>query len=87
MLNSGGLSTGAAVRDHKQWLLGKSLDTHCPMGPYAVSADEIADVAALELETTANGASRQLALVKDLIFDIPDLISKNCQTSPPLCSP
>ncbi|MDI2030539.1 fumarylacetoacetate hydrolase family protein [Saccharopolyspora sp. TS4A08] len=62
-------------RDHKQWLLGKSLDTHCPMGPYAVTADEITDVAALELETTVNGESRQLALVKDLIFDIPDLIS------------
>ena len=28
-------------RNHKQWLLGKGLDTHCPMGPYAVTADEI----------------------------------------------
>ncbi|WP_435070498.1 fumarylacetoacetate hydrolase family protein [Amycolatopsis thermoflava] len=62
-------------RDHKQWLLGKSLDTHCPMGPYAVSADEVPDVTALELETTVNGENRQLALVKDLIFDIPDLIA------------
>ena len=24
-------------RRHKQWAIGKSLDTHCPMGPYAVS--------------------------------------------------
>ncbi|WP_037360334.1 fumarylacetoacetate hydrolase family protein [Amycolatopsis orientalis] len=62
-------------RDHKQWLLGKSLDTHCPMGPYAVTADEIPDVTALELETAVNGESRQLALVKDLIFDIPELIA------------
>jgi 2-keto-4-pentenoate hydratase/2-oxohepta-3-ene-1,7-dioic acid hydratase in catechol pathway len=62
-------------RDHKQWLLGKSLDTHCPMGPYAVTADEIPDVTALELETTVNGESRQLAMVKDLIFDIPELIA------------
>ncbi|KAA9166448.1 fumarylacetoacetate hydrolase family protein [Amycolatopsis acidicola] len=61
-------------RDHKQWLLGKSLDTHCPMGPYAVTADEIADVTGLELETSVNGENRQLAMVKDLIFDIPDLI-------------
>ena len=36
-------------RNHKQWLLGKSLDTHCPMGPYAVTADEIADVTALQV--------------------------------------
>jgi 2-keto-4-pentenoate hydratase/2-oxohepta-3-ene-1,7-dioic acid hydratase in catechol pathway len=62
-------------RDHKQWLLGKSFDTHCPMGPYAVSADEIADVGALELETTVNGERRQWAPLKDLIFDIPELIS------------
>lgn len=62
-------------RDHKQWLLGKSLDTHCPMGPYAVTADEVADVAALELRTTVNGETRQRASVKDLIFDIPELIA------------
>jgi 2-keto-4-pentenoate hydratase/2-oxohepta-3-ene-1,7-dioic acid hydratase in catechol pathway len=62
-------------RDHKQWLLGKSLDTHCPMGPYAVTADEIVDVAALRLETSVNGEPRQSASVKDLIFDIPELIA------------
>jgi 2-keto-4-pentenoate hydratase/2-oxohepta-3-ene-1,7-dioic acid hydratase in catechol pathway len=61
-------------RDHKQWLLGKSLDTHCPMGPYAVSADEVGDVQTLEVETTVNGERRQFAPVKDLIFDIPELI-------------
>lgn len=62
-------------RDHKQWLLGKSLDTHCPMGPYAVTADDVADVTALELATSVNGEIRQRAMVKDLIFDIPDLIA------------
>ncbi len=61
-------------RDHKQWLLGKSLDTHCPLGPYAVTADEITDVTALQIETTVNGERRQFAPVKDLIFDIPELI-------------
>jgi 2-keto-4-pentenoate hydratase/2-oxohepta-3-ene-1,7-dioic acid hydratase in catechol pathway len=61
-------------RDHKQWLLGKSLDTHCPIGPYAVSADEVGDVQTLELETLVNGERRQLAAVKDLIFDVPALI-------------
>lgn len=62
-------------RDHKQWLLGKSLDTHCPMGPYAVSAEEIVDVTALEVESRVNGEPRQSATVKDLIFDIPELIA------------
>lgn len=62
-------------RDHKQWFLGKSLDTHCPMGPWVVTADEVGDVQTLELETTVNGVRRQLAPVKDLIFDIPELIT------------
>jgi 2-keto-4-pentenoate hydratase/2-oxohepta-3-ene-1,7-dioic acid hydratase in catechol pathway len=62
-------------RDHKQWLLGKSLDTHCPTGPYAVSADEVGDVQTLEVETLVNGERRQFAPVKDLIFDIPALIA------------
>jgi 2-keto-4-pentenoate hydratase/2-oxohepta-3-ene-1,7-dioic acid hydratase in catechol pathway len=62
-------------RIHKQWLLGKSLDTHCPMGPYAVSADEVPDVTALVVESRVNGELRQSASVKDLIFDIPELIA------------
>jgi 2-keto-4-pentenoate hydratase/2-oxohepta-3-ene-1,7-dioic acid hydratase in catechol pathway len=62
-------------RAHKQWLLGKSLDTHCPMGPYAVTADEVPDVTALLVESFVNGERRQSAPVKDLIFDIPDLIA------------
>jgi 2-keto-4-pentenoate hydratase/2-oxohepta-3-ene-1,7-dioic acid hydratase in catechol pathway len=62
-------------RKHKQWLIGKSLDTHCPMGPYAVTADEIADVTVLQVESRVNGEPRQSAPVKDLIFDIPELIA------------
>lgn len=61
-------------RDHKQWLLGKSLDTHAPMGPWAVTADEIDDLGALEVSCTVNGEPRQKAPVKDLIFDVPELI-------------
>jgi 2-keto-4-pentenoate hydratase/2-oxohepta-3-ene-1,7-dioic acid hydratase in catechol pathway len=62
-------------RRHKQWAIGKSLDTHCPMGPYAVSADEIDDVTALHVESFVNGEPRQSAPVKELIFDIPELIA------------
>ncbi len=62
-------------RRHKQWAIGKSLDTHCPMGPYAVSADEIADVTALQVQSFVNGDPRQSAPVKELIFDIPELIT------------
>jgi 2-keto-4-pentenoate hydratase/2-oxohepta-3-ene-1,7-dioic acid hydratase in catechol pathway len=61
-------------RDHKQWLLGKSLDTHAPMGPWAVTADEVGDLDALEVSSTVNGEPRQKAPVADLIFDVPELI-------------
>ena len=61
-------------RKHSQWVIGKGLDTFCPMGPWLVTADEVGDVTALELETRVNGETRQKASVRDLIFDIPTLI-------------
>jgi 2-keto-4-pentenoate hydratase/2-oxohepta-3-ene-1,7-dioic acid hydratase in catechol pathway len=60
-------------RDHKQWFLGKSLDTFCPMGPWAVTADE-ADASALSVRCWVNGELRQKASTRDLIFGIPELI-------------
>lgn len=59
---------------HNQWLIGKSLDTFGPLGPWIVTADELGDVRELELTTTINGEVRQKAKVSDLIFDIPTLI-------------
>jgi 2-keto-4-pentenoate hydratase/2-oxohepta-3-ene-1,7-dioic acid hydratase in catechol pathway len=61
-------------RDHRQWFLGKSLDTFCPMGPWAVSADELAGTDVV-VEALVNGELRQHASIRDLIFDIPTLIS------------
>lgn len=59
---------------HRQWLLGKGIDTFCPMGPAIVTADEVPDPKALTLRTWVNGELRQDAVVADLIFDIPTLI-------------
>jgi 2-keto-4-pentenoate hydratase/2-oxohepta-3-ene-1,7-dioic acid hydratase in catechol pathway len=61
-------------RHHNQWVIGKGIDTFCPMGPYIVTADEVGDVTKLTLETDINGETRQKAPVADLIFDIPTLI-------------
>jgi 2-keto-4-pentenoate hydratase/2-oxohepta-3-ene-1,7-dioic acid hydratase in catechol pathway len=60
-------------KNHKQWYLGKSLDTFCPMGPWIVSASDV-DPANLSVKTWVNGDLRQNANTKDLIFDIPSLI-------------
>src|SRR5882757_5607779 len=60
-------------RDHKQWFLGKSLDTFCPMGPYAVTADEV-DADDLRVRSWVNDELRQNASTRDLIFSVPELI-------------
>jgi 2-keto-4-pentenoate hydratase/2-oxohepta-3-ene-1,7-dioic acid hydratase in catechol pathway len=61
-------------KNHKQWFLGKTLDTFCPMGPWITTADEL-DPENLEVSCWVNGELRQHANTRDLIFDIPRLIS------------
>lgn len=58
---------------HKQWLIGKSLDTFGPMGPIAVTADEV-NVDDMGIRCLVNGELRQNSNTRDLIFDIPTLI-------------
>jgi 2-keto-4-pentenoate hydratase/2-oxohepta-3-ene-1,7-dioic acid hydratase in catechol pathway len=57
---------------HKQWFLGKSFDTFCPMGPVMVSRDECDGQ--VGLRTFVNGEKRQDAHTRDLIFDVPTLV-------------
>jgi 2-keto-4-pentenoate hydratase/2-oxohepta-3-ene-1,7-dioic acid hydratase in catechol pathway len=59
---------------HAQWLLGKSQDTFCPMGPWIVTADEI-DAVNLSIRCWINDELRQDSNTSLLIFDIPTLIS------------
>ncbi|MEX2482251.1 MAG: fumarylacetoacetate hydrolase family protein [Gammaproteobacteria bacterium] len=59
---------------HKQWHLGKSLDTFCPIGPWLTTADEV-EGGNLSLECRVNGELRQSANTRDLIFDIPNIIA------------
>jgi 2-keto-4-pentenoate hydratase/2-oxohepta-3-ene-1,7-dioic acid hydratase in catechol pathway len=58
---------------HKQWLIGKSQDSFCPMGPWLVSRDEI-DLADTRVRCWVNGELRQDANTRTLIFDVPTLI-------------
>jgi len=59
---------------HKQWLLGKSQDTYCPMGPCFVTADEL-DLSKTTIRCWVNEELRQEASVDQMIFDIPTLIA------------
>jgi 2-keto-4-pentenoate hydratase/2-oxohepta-3-ene-1,7-dioic acid hydratase in catechol pathway len=49
--------------------MGKSFDTHGPLGPWLVTADEIGDPHALELRTWVNGELRQHSNTRELIYD------------------
>ncbi len=49
--------------------LGKSFDTHGPIGPWLVTSDEVPDPHTLELRTWVNGELRQHANTSSMIFD------------------
>ncbi len=59
---------------HSQWLIGKSQDTFCPMGPWAVTRDEI-NLQDTQIRCWVNGELRQNANTRDLIFDVPTIIA------------
>ena len=56
------------------YTLGKSFDTHGPIGPWITTDDEIADPLALEMVLTVNGEERQRTSTGDMIYDIYDQI-------------
>jgi 2-keto-4-pentenoate hydratase/2-oxohepta-3-ene-1,7-dioic acid hydratase in catechol pathway len=71
--------------DHVQFFKGKTLDSHCPMGPWIVDKAEIGDPTTLELVFSLNGEERQRDHVSSLIFDIPAIIeslSAGCTLEP-----
>jgi 2-keto-4-pentenoate hydratase/2-oxohepta-3-ene-1,7-dioic acid hydratase in catechol pathway len=51
------------------WTMGKSFDTHGPIGPWLTTADEVGDPHGLRLRTWVNGELRQDSNTKHLIFD------------------
>lgn len=67
-----------SVRDWQMrsatFTMGKSFDTHCPLGPWIVTADEIGDPHRLRVQTWVNGEPRQDSNTKHLIFDCFDLV-------------
>ena len=60
---------------HKQWFLGKSLDTFCPMGPWIATADELDPGAGVDVRCWVNGELRQHGNTRDFVFDVPALIA------------
>ena len=57
------------------WTLGKSFDTHGPLGPWLVTADEIADPHKLSLKTWVDEELRQNGNTSEMIFNCYELIA------------
>ena len=58
-----------------QWFKGKNFDTHLPMGPWIVTADEL-DPSDLAIRSRVNGAGKQDSRTKFMVFKIPRLIAE-----------
>lgn len=63
-----------------QWMLGKAIDTFCPIGPWLVTVDEIGDAGALAISCSVNGEVRQDSNTKEMIFGVAELVSSLSQT-------
>ena len=57
-----------------QWALGKSFDTHAPIGPWITTADEVTDPHNLGIRGLVNGELRQNSNTSNLVFNIWDQI-------------
>ncbi len=60
---------------HKQWYFGKSLDGFTAMGPAILTMDELDEIE-LDIKSYVNGELRQSSNTKNMIFDIPFVISE-----------
>jgi 2-keto-4-pentenoate hydratase/2-oxohepta-3-ene-1,7-dioic acid hydratase in catechol pathway len=58
-----------------QWTKGKSADTFCPIGPWLVTADEVADPGKLDLFCEVSGQKMQNGTTANLIFGVAHIVS------------
>jgi ureidoglycolate lyase len=63
-----------SVRDWQmmtsQWVIGKSFDTHGPIGPFITTTDAIADPHRLKIRASVNGETRQSSDTRHLVFNV-----------------
>ena len=60
---------------HKQFFKGKSLDGYCPMGPWIITADEIADPQQLPIRLRVNGVTKQDSNTSMMIYSVRQIIA------------
>lgn len=62
------------VRGREERVFRKAYDTFCPIGPWIVTADDIAEPDQLQMNLWVNDELRQSANTRDLVLDIPGMI-------------
>ncbi|XP_021333903.1 fumarylacetoacetate hydrolase domain-containing protein 2A isoform X3 [Danio rerio] len=62
-------------RNGKQWLLGKTFDTFCPLGPALVTTDSLKDVHKLGIRCFVNGATVQESNTNQMIFQTEKVVA------------
>ncbi|NXG25825.1 FAHD2 protein, partial [Grallaria varia] len=63
------------TRNGRQWLLGKTFDTFCPLGPVIVTREAVPDAHNLWIRCSVNGRRMQDSSTRHLIFGVPALIA------------
>lgn len=58
-----------------QWVKGKSADTFAPLGPFLATPDEIPNPSDLRMWLKVNGEIRQKSSTREMIFDVPAIVS------------
>jgi len=62
-------------REEGQWFRAKSYDGFCPLGPYLLTTDELADPQSLAISTRVNDTLRQHSNTANMIFSVAELVS------------
>ena len=73
------IANDVSVRDWQMrsptWMLGKSFDTHGPLGPWLVTADEIPDPHNLSIKTWIDDELRQHSNTRHMLFNCYEMIA------------
>jgi 2-keto-4-pentenoate hydratase/2-oxohepta-3-ene-1,7-dioic acid hydratase in catechol pathway len=72
------IGNDVSVRDWQfhspTWVMGKSFDTHGPIGPWLVTPDEVGNAGSLDIRLTVNGEEKQRSNTSQLIFGIGEIV-------------
>jgi acylpyruvate hydrolase len=74
-LNANDVSARDFQKTDGQWVRAKSCDSFAPMGPWLVTADDVADPAALDICLRLNGREMQRSNTREFVFGVDALIA------------